>query len=83
MNWEMVLALAIGMDLLLGEPRETFHPVVWIGKLIDVIRTHLNKSKLSGCALALIITSVAALGGYLCTLVHGVHSEYDRNASRR
>jgi len=71
MNWEMVLALAIGMDLLFGEPREMLHPVVWIGKLIDAVRTHLNKSKLSGCVLALTITSIAALGGYLCTLMHG------------
>jgi len=72
MNWEVVLALAVGMDLLFGEPREMLHPVVWIGKLTGAVRTRLGKSKLSGCVLALAITGVAALGGYLCTLMHGV-----------
>jgi len=71
MNWEMVLALAIGMDLLFGEPREMLHPVVWIGKLIDGLRGHMNRSKASGCVLVSIVVGSAVLSGYLVTLVHG------------
>lgn len=54
-----------------------FHPVVWIGKLIDAIQSHLKKmftyaqSKISGCILVLIVVGSAVLGGYLVTLVHG------------
>jgi len=72
MNWEMVLALAIGMDLLFGEPREMLHPVVWIGKLIDAVRSNLDKSKISGCILVSVVVGSAVFGGYLVTFIHGV-----------
>lgn len=76
MHW-IILGLAVMMDLLFGEPNEAFHPVVWIGKLIDAIQSHLKKmfayaqSKISGCILVLMVVGIAVLGGYLVTFVHG------------
>lgn len=32
-----VLTLAIVIDILFGEPRNKFHPVAWIGKIIEII----------------------------------------------
>ncbi len=34
--WAKVLFLALAFDLILGEPPPLFHPVVWMGKLINL-----------------------------------------------
>ena len=37
-----VLALAITLDLVFGEPPSRFHPVVWIGKYLKFVRSRWN-----------------------------------------
>ncbi|MDI6859655.1 MAG: cobalamin biosynthesis protein, partial [Methanocellales archaeon] len=71
MSWEILL-IAIIIDLIFGEPPEKIHPVIWIGKLVDGLRAHMDKSKICGAILALIVVGGVTLGGYLVTLMHGI-----------
>ena len=71
MSWKILL-IAIIIDLIFGEPPEKIHPVVWIGKLIDDLRAHMNKSKIFGAILALIVVGGFTLGGYLITFIPGI-----------
>lgn len=62
----LVLLLAAAIDILFGEPPAAVHPVVWIGKLINVLinaapQTH---RKAYGVAMALCCVFFAALLGY-------------------
>ena len=38
------LALGIVLDLMFGDPRNRYHPVSWLGKLIELITPHLKHS---------------------------------------
>lgn len=71
MSWKILL-IAIIIDLVFGEPPEKIHPVVWIGKLMEVLRTHMNESKVGGAILALGIVGGFTLGGYLIALIPGI-----------
>ncbi len=71
MIWKILL-IAILLDLIFGEPPEKIHPVVWMGKLIDGLRAHMNKSQIDGFILALIVVGIFTLGGYLISLVPGI-----------
>jgi adenosylcobinamide-phosphate synthase len=58
--------LAVALDLVFGEPKPAFHPVVWVGTLIGFLDRHApNKLKhLYGIALALSCISLMAIAGY-------------------
>lgn len=59
-----VLALAVGLDLLVGDPPNRWHPVAWIGRLITLARERAPRSPedlaLYGTFLILIVAGLAA-----------------------
>ncbi|MDE1826787.1 MAG: cobalamin biosynthesis protein [Thaumarchaeota archaeon] len=63
--------LAIGLDLVLGDPKNRYHPTVWIGTLIGkfapLVRSNNSASeKLGGLVLVVsIVTLVAVLAFYI------------------
>ncbi|MDD2777491.1 MAG: cobalamin biosynthesis protein [Methanocellales archaeon] len=71
MIWKILL-IAILIDLIFGEPPEKIHPVVWMGKLIAGLRAHMNKSKIGGVIVALIVVGGFTLAGYLISLISGI-----------
>ncbi len=58
----LALLLAWALDTLLGEPRDAFHPVAWLGKLLWPL----------GCRLRVMQPSAAFWGGTLAWLVLAV-----------
>jgi adenosylcobinamide-phosphate synthase len=60
-----VFVLAVAMDLVMGEPPSCIHPVVWIGRLIALLRRHMPASKLSGLLLAIIVIAITAGSGHV------------------
>lgn len=62
----LVLLLAAGIDIFLGEPPAAVHPVVWIGKLINILKDAAPQThrKLYGTAMTLCCVFFAALLGY-------------------
>jgi len=63
-----VLAGALVLDLLIGEPPETLHPVVWIGKVIGKTREFFEGSpgaRLAGGVVAILIPAVSGGLAYL------------------
>lgn len=59
-----VMLLALGIDLTLGEPPNRFHPVAWMGNLIQFARRHRpHNHPLSELAYGALV----AVGGSLCT----------------
>lgn len=62
----LVLLLAAAIDIIFGEPPAAVHPVVWIGKLINVFKNAAPKThrKIYGVAMALCCVFFAALLGY-------------------
>ena len=58
-----IFLLAVGYDLLLGEPPARIHPVVWIGKLISFLRAHARPTKAMGFALAAAVIIITVLAG--------------------
>lgn len=63
-----VLAGALVLDLLIGEPPETFHPVVWIGKVIGKTRDVFEgnpEARFAGGVVAILIPAVSGGLAYL------------------
>ena len=62
----LVLLLAAVIDIVFGEPPAAVHPVVWIGKLINVLKNAAPQThrKIYGVAMALCCVFFAALLGY-------------------
>lgn len=62
----LVLLLAAAIDIVFGEPPAAVHPVVWIGKLINVLKNAAPQThrKIYGVAMALCCVFFAALLGY-------------------
>jgi len=62
----LVLLLAAAIDVVFGEPPAAVHPVVWIGKLINFLKSAAPKThrKIYGVAMALCCVLFAALLGY-------------------
>ncbi len=62
----LVLLLAAGIDLIFGEPPAAVHPVVWIGKLINLLKNAAPRThrKFYGVIMALCCVFFAALLGY-------------------
>ncbi|WNY26112.1 cobalamin biosynthesis protein [Methanolapillus millepedarum] len=58
-----ILLLAVLIDLVLGEPPEKIHPVVWIGTVIQFFKNRIpkNHQKLYGVLMALLTILFAAL----------------------
>jgi len=67
-----VFLLAVAMDLMLGEPPSCIHPVVWMGRLIALLRRHMPSSKLSGLILASIVALLAASAGHILVWAAGL-----------
>lgn len=76
----VLLALALALDALVGEPRWPTHPVVLMGRLIGVLERHLNPAGASparrkgGGILTLLLTLATAVlaGGALAWLANGL-----------
>lgn len=62
----LVLLLAAVIDIVFGEPPAAVHPVVWIGKLITILKNEAPKThrKLYGTVMALCCVLFASLIGY-------------------
>jgi adenosylcobinamide-phosphate synthase len=61
-----VLALAVALDLLAGEPPDRWHPVAWLGALIARGRRRAPRARwrllLRGTVLVVVVAAVAAAG---------------------
>ena len=66
-----VFLMAAAYDILLGEPPAKIHPVVWIGKLIALLRSRLPPTKLGGVVLALMVIAATVLAGHLLVRAAG------------
>lgn len=60
-----IFLLAATFDLLIGEPPAWVHPVVWIGKLIALLRARMRPTRGQGFALAMIVIAATVLAGHL------------------
>jgi adenosylcobinamide-phosphate synthase len=67
-----VLALALVMDRLLGEPPDRLHPIVYLGRGISALSERLPKRTSGGVLLTLVATLAFSGSGYLLLLAtHG------------
>ena len=71
----IVIGLAISLDLVLGDPRNRYHPTAWIGNLIGTITTRIknenqNLEKFSGIFIVLIPISISTV--ILLSLQYGI-----------
>jgi len=70
LNIDIRLLVVVGaflLDLVIGEPPELIHPVVWIGKLIESFRDHIDSEHLSrfhGGILFLVVVGGTSAGVY-------------------
>ncbi len=62
----IVLLIALIIDLTLGEPPATFHPVVWTGRAIDFFRKNApeRRRKIYGVVMAILLISLISISGY-------------------
>lgn len=67
-----IFILAVAIDLLLGEPPASIHPVVWIGKLISFLRARARPTLLCGLVLAILVIAVTVLCGHLLAAAAGL-----------
>jgi len=62
----IVLLGALALDLLSGEPPESVHPVVWIGRTIDGLKRYWSgRGKFRGLALVFIVVTLSGGSAYL------------------
>ncbi|MFC4405408.1 adenosylcobinamide-phosphate synthase CbiB [Haloarchaeobius iranensis] len=54
------VALAVGLDLLVGEPPNRLHPVAWFGRLVAPVDRAWNRPRLAGVLAALALPLLAA-----------------------
>ena len=70
-----LLALAVALDLLVGDPPNRWHPVAWIGRLIALARARAPRSPedlaLYGTFLILIVVGLAAGGALIAQALLG------------
>lgn len=67
----MVLLLAIGIDLIFGEPPARAHPVVLMGKMIGGLKRRARPSRACGLAVALLVIFSSAMAGHLLIMAAG------------
>jgi adenosylcobinamide-phosphate synthase len=72
----LVVLLAVGVDLVLGDPPNRFHPVAWMGRALAAGRARLCHGSpvrlfVAGGALTLGVMAVAALAGGIVMLAAG------------
>jgi adenosylcobinamide-phosphate synthase len=65
----VALAAGIGLDYVLGDPRNRYHPVAWLGKaigfVIPYLRSHTgNVEKAKGAIFAIAIVAATGFGTY-------------------
>src|SRR5262245_4221602 len=65
-----VLAIALGIDLIVGDPPNRFHPVAWLGTAIAALRKRLARGSVvwlltAGAAVTLGVAAASALAGAL------------------
>lgn len=63
----LIILIALIIDVLFGEFPAKIHPVVWMGKLIGLLRRHLigYRSKASGIILTLVVVIIFTLATYV------------------
>lgn len=63
----IIIILAIIIDVIFGELPAKIHPVVWMGKLIDIFKAFLinYRSKISGIILTVVILAIFTLATYV------------------
>lgn len=63
----LIILIALIIDVLFGEFPAKIHPVVWIGKLIDILKRYLinYRSKASGIILTLVVVIIFTLATYV------------------
>ncbi|MFP9192446.1 adenosylcobinamide-phosphate synthase CbiB [Natronosalvus vescus] len=74
----LVIGLALGLDLVVGEPRTAFHPVAWFGRVVALVDREWTLEPGTerwlgvGVALALPLLPAAVAGGFvlLATAFH-------------
>lgn len=54
------LALAVGLELSLGEPPRRAHPVAWLGRLVGRVDREWSRPRTAGLAVALLLPVLAA-----------------------
>jgi adenosylcobinamide-phosphate synthase len=72
--WMQVLLLAVLLDILFGEPPAFIHPVVWIGKLINLFvrSAPLRHKKMYGFFMAFFCVALAFFAGLLIISLSGL-----------
>ncbi len=65
--WLRALLLAVLFDILFGEPPAFIHPVVWMGKIINVftLGAPLRHKRIYGLFMAIFCAGITALAGFL------------------
>ena len=67
----IVFLLAAAYDLLIGEPPVGIHPVVWIGRLISLLRKRAPSTKVGGLLVAGLVIAATVSSGHLLVWVAG------------
>ncbi|OPY52623.1 MAG: cobalamin biosynthesis protein [Methanosaeta sp. PtaU1.Bin060] len=67
-----VFLLAVAFDLILGEPPSMIHPVVWIGKLISILRARARPIRAYGFVLVAAVVLTTVLAGRLLVWAAGL-----------
>lgn len=62
-----IIIIAIVIDVIFGELPAKIHPVVWMGKLIDLLKEHLinYRSRISGIVLTFLTVMIFTLATYV------------------
>ncbi|MGB9977697.1 cobalamin biosynthesis protein [Methanobacterium sp.] len=62
-----IIIIAIMIDVIFGELPSRIHPVVWMGKLIDIFKEYLinYRSKISGIILTFLVVLIFTLATYV------------------
>lgn len=67
LNILLIIFIAIILDVIFGEIPSKLHPVVWMGKLIDLLSSYLiqYKTKISGVILTFVVSFTFTLATYV------------------
>jgi adenosylcobinamide-phosphate synthase len=67
----IIFVLAAAFDIIAGEPSACIHPVVWIGRLISLLRKHSLPTKLGGLLAASLVIAMTVAFGHLLVWAAG------------